>query len=270
MNDAALLRLSTGAAGAEDTSVQAMFEILDARIRVISSSVNLLRQWSMQYAAFRVRPAAADITVVVGSSEHSDDPQPGEGAVIVGDLVRPWTGDEPLFPPLWLPPLDGWLYLRGSAVGRAGEAVLLLSEQRPGRTLLSVAMLTRGAWLLADEIVPLDPQDLLVAPFPTPAGEVEWRADPQLLLGAHAARVAADVGALVFLESIGTNGRPQLAPLTRREALGRLCAHLHRMPVRFQVGMDALVQLCRRTPTYTLAPGSPERSARLLDEELLL
>jgi hypothetical protein len=107
-------------------------------------------------------------------------------------------------------------------------------------------------------------------PFRTPAGEVEWRADPQLLLGAHAARVAADVGALVFLESIGTNGRPQLAPLTRREALGRLCAHLHRMPVRFQVGMDALVQLCRRTPTYTLAPGSPERSARLLDEELLL
>lgn len=296
MNDGALLRLSTGAAAAEDTSVQAMFEILDARIRVISSSVNLLRQWSMQYAAFRVRPAAADITVVVGSSEHSDDPQPGEGAVIVGDLVRPWTGDEPLFPPLWLPPLDGWLYLRGSAVGRAGEAVLLLSEQRPGRTLLSVAMLTRGAWLLADEIIPLDPQDLLVAPFPkalildrealgllgidlahpalmpfrTPAGEVEWRADPQLLLGAHAARVAADVSALVFLESIGTNGRPRLAPLTRREALGRLCAQLHRMPVRFQVGMDALVQLCRRTPTYTLAPGSPERSARLLDEELLL
>ena len=44
--------------------------------------------------------------------------------------------------------------------------MLLLSEQRPGRTLLSVAMLTRGAWLLADEIVPLDPQDLLVAPFP--------------------------------------------------------------------------------------------------------
>ena len=34
MNDAALLRLSTGAAAEDDTSVQAMFEILDARIRV--------------------------------------------------------------------------------------------------------------------------------------------------------------------------------------------------------------------------------------------
>jgi hypothetical protein len=58
MNDAALLRLSNGVGGAEDTSVQAMFEILDARIRVISSSVNLVRQWSTLYAAFRVRPAA--------------------------------------------------------------------------------------------------------------------------------------------------------------------------------------------------------------------
>jgi hypothetical protein len=296
MNDAALLRLSTGAAAADDTSVQAMFEILDARIRVISSSVNLLRQWSMLYAAFRVRPAAADITVVVGSSEDRDDPQPGEAAVIVGDLVRPWTGDEPLFPPLWLPPLDGWLYLRGSAVGRAGEAVLLLSEQRPARTLLSVAMLARGAWLLADEIIPLDPQDLLAAPFPkalildrealgllgidlahpalmpfrTPTGEVEWRADPQLLLGAHASRVAADAGALVFLESAGTNGRPRLMPLARREALGRLCAQLHRMPAGFQASMETLVRLCNRTPAYTLAPGSAEASARLLDEELLL
>jgi hypothetical protein len=296
MNDAALLRLSNGVAGAEDTSVQAMFEILDARIRVISSSVNLLREWSMLYAAFRVRPAAADITVAVGSPNDSDHPRPGEAAVIVGDLVRPWTGEEPLFPPLWVPPLDGWLCLRGTAVGRAGEAVLLLSEQRPGRTLLSVAMLARGAWLLADEIVPLDLEDLLVAPFPkallldrealgllgidlahpalvpfrTAAGEVEWRAEPQLLLGAHASRVAADAGALVFLESAGTSGRPRLMPLARREALGRLCAQLHRVPARFQAGMDALVRLCTRTPTYTLAPGSPEASARLLDEELLL
>jgi hypothetical protein len=295
MNDAALLRLSNGVGGAEDTSVQAMFEILDARIRVISSSVNLVRQWSMLYAAFRVRPAAADITVAVGSPDDRDDPQPGEAAVIVGDLVRPWTGEEPLFPPLWVPPLDGWLYLHGTAVGRAGEAVLLLSEQRPSRTLLSVAMLARGAWLLADEIIPLDPEDLLVAPFPkalvldrealgllgidlahpalapfrTPAGKVEWRAEPQLLLGARASRVAADAGALVFLESAGANGRPRLVPLARREALGRLCAQLHRMPARFQAGMDALVRLCTRTPTYTLAPGSPESSARLLDEELL-
>jgi hypothetical protein len=34
--------------------------------------------------------------------------------------------------------------------------------------------------------------------------------------------------------------------------------------------MEALVRLCARAPTYTFAPGSPESSARLVDEELLL
>jgi hypothetical protein len=181
-------------------------------------------------------------------------------------------------------------------VGRAGQAVLVLSEPSAGKTLLSVSMLARGAWLLADEIVPLDPEDLLVAPFPKallldrealgllgidlahPAlvpfraatGEVEWRAEPQVLLGARASRVAADAGALVFLEGAHANGRPRLAPLTRREALERSCAQLHRVPARFQTGMDALVRLCARTPTYTFTPGTPESSARLLDEELLL
>ena len=296
MNDAALLRLPNGLADGDDASVQAMFEILDARIRVISSSVSLLRQWSMLYAAFRVRPAAADVTVAVGCPDDGDHPQPGEAAVIVGDLVQRWTGEEPLFPPLWVPPLDRWLYLRGTAVGRAGQAVLLLSEPSAGKALLTVAMLARGAWLLADEIVPLDPEDLLVAPFPkallldrqalgllgidvahpaltpfrTRAGEVEWRAEPQLLLGRRASRVAADAGALVFLESSGADGRPRLAPLARREALERLCAQLHRVPARFQAGMEALVRLCARAPTYTFAPGSPESSARLVDEELLL
>jgi hypothetical protein len=296
VNDAALLRLPNGVGGPNDTSVQAMFEILDARIRVISSSVNLLRHWSMLYAAFRVRPTAADVTVAVGSSDDSDHPRPGEAAVVVGDLVRPWTGKEPLFPPLWVPPLDRWLYLRGTAVGRAGQAVLLLSEPSADKTLLSVAMLARGAWLLADELVPLDPEDLLVAPFPkamlldrealgllgidlahpalmpfrSSAGEVEWRAEPQVLLGAHASRVSADAGALVFLDTAGAGGQPLLAPLARREALERLCAQLHRPPERFQAGMDALVRLCGRTPSYTFAPGSPESSARLLDEELLL
>jgi hypothetical protein len=75
---------------------------------------------------------------------------------------------------------------------------------------------------------------------------------------------------LVFLESSGADGRPRLAPLARREALERLCAQLHRVPARFQAGMEALVRLCARAPTYTFAPGSPESSARLVDEELLL
>lgn len=294
-----------------EPSAQAMFDILGARIRVVSASTGLLRRWATLYEAFRARPGLADITVVVRDSA-TEDPPPGEAVVIVGDTVKPWTGTEPLFPPLWEPPLDRWLPLRGTAVGRAGQAVLLLSGPNAGKTLLAVALVARGAWLLADELVPLDPADLLVAPFPKslrlrrealsllgidpahPAllpfradhGEIEWRAEPGRLLGARSSRLAADAGALVFLEPRGdANGgsrhgdrdggrdavpMARLEPLRPREALARLARLLHRVPTDFQAGMEALVRLCDRAPAYSLAPAAhPAESARLLDEALL-
>jgi hypothetical protein len=300
-----------GPLASDETSVQAMFEFLGARIHVISASVGLLRRWATLYEAFRTRSGLADITVVVGCNSDTDEPRPGEAVVIVGDVVKPWNGAEPLFPPLWVPPLDRWLHLRGTAVGRAGQAVLLLSRPNAGKTLLAVALVARGAWLLADELVPLDPADLLVAPFPKslrlrrealgllgidlahPAllpfragdGAIEWRAEPGGLFGARSSRVAADVGALVFLEPRGdasANGgdrdrsgvedasaMPRLEPLRPREALARLAAQLHRTPKDFQAGMEALVRLCDRAPAYSLVPAHPTASARLLDEALL-
>jgi len=316
VTDGALLRNGDGRPGdygplaGDEPSVQAMFEILGARIHVISASVGLLRRWAMLYEAFRTRSGLADITVAVGCHSDTDEPRPGEAVVIVGDAVKPWTGVEPLFPPLWVPPLDRWLHLRGTAVGRAGQAVLLLSRPNAGKTLLAVALVARGAWLLAEELVPLDPADLLVAPFPMslrlrrealellgidlahPAllpfraadGGIEWRAEPGGLFGARSSRVAADVGALVFLEPRGeANGGGDrdrdgaeaasavacLEPLRPREALARLAAQLHRAPKDFQAGVEALVRLCDRAPAYSLVPGHPAASARLLDEALL-
>ncbi|HYY82275.1 MAG TPA: hypothetical protein VFD04_24280 [Actinomycetes bacterium] len=311
MTDAALLQGDDGLLPGTEPSVQAMFEILGAKIHVISASVGLLRRWVTLYEAFRTRPGVADITVAVGCHGDADEPRPGEAVVIVGDAVRPWTGAEPLFPPLWVPPLDRWLHLRGTAVGRAGQAVLLLSRPNAGKTLLAVALVARGAWLLADELVPLDPADLLVAPFPKslrlrrgalellgidlahPAllpfraadGGIEWRAEPGSLFGARSSRVAADVGALVFLEhhgDAGANGADRngggasdpsavarLDPLRPREALARLATQLHQAPKDFQVGMEALVRLCNRAPAYSLVPAHPAASARLLDEALL-
>jgi hypothetical protein len=316
VTDAALLRNGDGRPGddgplaGDELSVQAMFEILGAKIHVISASAGLLRRWAALYEAFRTRPGLADITVVVGCHSDIDEPRPGEAVVIVGDTVKPWTGAEPLFPPLWVPPLDRWLHLRGTAVGRAGQAVLLLSRPNAGKTLLAVALVARGAWLLADELVPLDPVDLLVAPFPKslrlrrealgllgidlahPAllpfraadGGIEWRAEPRDLLDQRSSRVAADIGALVFLEPHGdanANGggdqdgaedasaMARLEPLRPREALVRLAAQLHRAPKDFQAGMEALVQLCGRAPAYSLVPAHPAATARLLDEALL-
>jgi hypothetical protein len=293
-----------------EPSAQAMFDILGAKIHVISASPSLLRRWATLYEAFRTRPGRADITVAVGCHIDTDDPRPGEASVIAGDTVRPWTGAEPLFPPLWAPPLDRWLALRGTAVGRAGHAVLLLSGPNAGKTLLAVALVARGAWLLADELVPLDPADLLVAPFPKslrlrrealgllgidlahPAllpfraadGGIEWRAEPGGLLGERSSRLAADAGALVFLEPPGDAGAAcggdrdgdegagpaaRLERLRPREALARLAALLHRAPTDFQAGMEALVRLCDRAPAYSLNAAHPAANARLLDEALL-
>jgi hypothetical protein len=298
LTDEALLRNGArlgeeGPLAGDEPSVQAMFEFLGAKIHVVSASVGLLRRWATLYEAFRTRPGPADITVVVGCTGDTDEPRPGEAVVVVGDVVKPWNGLEPLFPPLWVPPLDRWLHLRGTAVGRAGQAVLLLSRPNAGKTPLAVALVARGAWLLADELVPLDPADLLVAPFPKslrlrrealellgidlahPAllpfraedGGIEWRAEPGGLFGARSSRVAADVGALVFLEPGGDTGR--LERLRPRDALATLAAQLLRAPKDFQTGMEALVRLCDRAPAYRLHPAHPAASARLLDEALL-
>jgi hypothetical protein len=321
LTDEALLRNGArldeeGPLAGDEPSVQAMFEFLGAKVHVVSASVGLLRRWATLYEAFRTRPGLADITVVVGCTSDTDEPRPGEAVVVVGDVVKPWNGLEPLFPPLWVPPLDRWLHLRGTAVGRAGQAVLLLSRPNAGKTLLAVALVARGAWLLADELVPLDPTDLLVAPFPKslrlrrealellgidlahPAllpfraedGGIEWRAEPGGLFGARSSRVAADVGALVFLEPRGdtgtsangaaagdrdrddaedTSATARLEPLRPRDALATLAAQLLRAPKDFQTGMEALVRLCDRAPAYRLVPAHPAASARLLDETLL-
>jgi hypothetical protein len=295
VTDAALLAVGNGPATADEPSAHAMFRILDARVRVISASVGLLRQWSTVYGAFRVPPGPADITLAIGSRSDLDEPRPGEVAVVAGNVVRLWTGTEELFPPLWVPPLDRWLHLQGSAVGRAGQAVLLLAEPGAGRTLLTVATVARGAWLLADELVPIDPDDLLVAPFPkalrldrealdllevdlahpalvpfrAPAGGIEWRAEADALLGSRRSRVAAAASALVFLEPGGSGHQPRLRALRPRQALERLTAHLHRIPTDLQASMDALVRLCSRTPAYSFLPGPPELGARMLEERLL-
>jgi hypothetical protein len=291
MTDAALLAAGAAATATEEPSAHAMFGILGTRVRVISASVGLLWRWSTVYEAFRTRPGPADVTVAVGSGGDTEEPRAGEAAVVVDHTVRLWTGAEELFPPLWVPPLDRWLVLRGAAVGRAGQAVLVLAEEDAGRTLLAAATVARGAWPLANGLVPVDPDDLLVAPFPealrlgrealaqlrvdlahpalvpvrTPAGGIEWRAQPDALLGSGWSPVAAAAAALVFLEPSGVERRPRLTALRPREALTRLTAHLHRMPADFQASMDALVRLCGRTPAYTLAPGPPGPTAAALE-----
>jgi hypothetical protein len=277
-----------------DQAVRAVFEILGVRVEVVSASVGLLHYWSSVYGAFLAQPGPTEIAVQV-TSQRDDGPVPGEAFITVAGRTRPWEGYGELFPPLGAPPFHRYIYLHGAVVGRAGQAALLLSGPGRGKTMLTVATLARGAWLLSDGVVPIDPEDLLATPFPktlrlrrealellsidlahpalmpfrTRSGTIEWWARPDELLGWRSARVAADVGAIVTLERAGPGAEPTLERLRPREALGQLLGQLYQPPADFLGCVDALVKLCRRAPAYRLAAAAPGPTAKLLDEALL-
>jgi hypothetical protein len=181
--------------------------------------------------------------------------------------------------------------LHGAAVGRAGHAVLLLGRPGTGKTLLALSLVARGANLLADGLLPLDEGDMLLAPFPeairlrreeldqlridpahpalvpfrTPAGVIEWRADPSGLLGQRAARVAAGVAAVVFVEPAAFADEPRLEPIPPAQALQRLQHRFYGPPPDPERTQPALIRVCQQVPAFTLAAGFPDQSVRLLE-----
>src|ERR671930_952209 len=201
-------------------AVEAMFRFLGTDVRVVSASVDLLQHWTAEYGAFRVPPGPAEITVYVDAASHGA-PVPGQVTIERDGLRVPWRGTGPVLPPLAVPPLDRWVGLHGAAVGRAGQAVLLLGAPHAGKTLLALSAVALGARLLADGLLLLDPGDLLLAPFPQalrlrheelallgidpahPAlvpfrprrGAVQWRADPAPLPRQRAGRGGPGVAA---------------------------------------------------------------------------
>jgi hypothetical protein len=286
----------TGPDGEPDTEqnlVEAGFRFLGVDVHVFSQSVRQLQYWCAVFAAFRVAPRPEAIRIRVRRALGEPGPRP---IIEAHGEVREWNGSEELLPPLGVPPFNRWLYLSGSVVGRAGHAVLILAGPETGKTSLVVAALARGAWLLADGLVPLDPADLLVHPFPkslrlpraalqllaiepshpalspfrTRAGEVQWRCEPRALLGRRAANVAADIAAVVLLDASERRGEPTLAPLAPQEAFVQLVRHLHQRPEGTAAATDALVRLARRAPAFELRAGSsPQATAAVLDRLLL-
>jgi hypothetical protein len=273
--------------------VEAMFQFLGTNVRVVSASVPVIQHWTARYGAFRIPPGPADITVRV-NGEGNAAPVPGQVTIEWDGLSRTWQGLGTVLPPLATPPLDRWTYLHGAAVARAGHAVVLIGGPRTGKTLLALTLVARGAKLLADGLLPLDADDLLLAPFlealrlrreeleqlgippahpalvplRTPAGAIEWRADPAGLLGQRAGRVAAGAAAVVVLQPSARAGEPRLQPLSPEQALQQVRHHLHRPAPDSRRTRPALARLCQKVPAFTLVAGPPDRTARLLDELL--
>ena len=271
--------------------VEAMFRFLGTDVRVVSASVRVLQEWTARYGAFRVLPGPPEITVRV---HREDAPLPHLARSPSSERPpRTWRR-RPVLPPVTTPPLDRWTYLHGAAVGRAGHAVLLLGEPGAGKTLLALTLVAGGANLLADGLLPLDDGDMLLAPFleairlrrdeleqlaidpahpalapaRTPSGTVEWRADPPGLLGQRAARVAAGIAAVVFLQAGASARQPRLEPVAPAVALQRLQRSLHRPAPDPGRTRPALARVCQQVPAFALTAGPLGQTARLVDELL--
>lgn len=271
---------------------EVMFRFLGTGVRVVSENVGLLRHWAAVYGAFRISPGPAAVTVHV-HDRGDGPPVPGRVTIEAEGVRRIWWGNGEVLPPLTIPPLDRWVYLRAAAVCRAGRAVVIVAGPRAGKTVLALSTVARGASLQADELLPLDPSDLLLTPFPkavrlrqealsllsiepahpaltpfrTLSGALEWRADPHALLGSRIGRAAAEIGGIVLLGPARA-AEPRLEEVRPDQALPRLLKGVYQ-PLSDAAGTErALRRLCRQVPAYALTAGPPPATARLLDELL--
>jgi hypothetical protein len=270
--------------------LEVLFDFLGTTVRVLSMNVEQLQHWCAVYGEFRVPHREADVTIRVNDPTPSTFPR---GVTIEdGERICLWDGREPLMPPLRQGRLSHWLYIQAAAVGRNGHSALLVGGRRTGKTTLAIACAARGARLIADDMVPLDPDVLLALPWPkslalpssaleaigldpsrpglvpfeTRAGELLWRVPPSTLFGRQVSREANDVAALVFLEPPGRTP-PGLMELPSGEAFERLVRHLEVRPADGAAAADALIRLCRQAPAYTLSC-DPADGAALVDEFL--
>src|SRR3954453_4759603 len=265
---------TTGRQQHNDLWLEVQFDFLGTTVRLLTANVDHLQHWCAVYSEFRVSHREPDVTIRVSDRVSKTTPR---GVTIESDgIVTLWDGRSPLMPPLRTAGLNQYIYLQGAAVARAGHAVLMVGGRRSGRTTLAAASAARGARLLADDLVPIDPTDLLALPWPkslalpgqvltelgvhpnmpglvpffTRAGELRWRTTPTALFGNHQVRVPSDVGAIVFLDG-ASQDVPGLRTLAAGEAFELLVRHLATRPEDREATTDALVRLCRRVPCLT-------------------
>ncbi len=270
---------------------EATYDFLGTRVLVRSAIVDVIQYWNAVFADFRTADADPDVMVCIQD-------WPGSAPCVTvteGYTTATWDGREPLMPPMRRGGMERWLYLQAAAFGHDGHAVLVLGGAASGKTTLAVAAVASGATLVADGVVPVDPGDLLLLPFPkalrlrldalcllgislsnpsvapfrTRAGSVEWRARPRELLGQRAARTASDVAAVILLDSDDRASAPSLRRLGDDETFEALIRHLDQRPNDSEVATDAFVRMCRRVPGYALTAGQPTETVALLDELLV-
>lgn len=212
-----------------------------------------------------------------------------------------WRGERPSGPPVeWHDPADGlaWLddeltvglelrrpdllFVHAAAIAREGRVALLVAESGGGKSTTTWAAMHHGFALLSDELAPVDPQSLLVHPYPraiclkssppdrydlpegTPqAGGTRFIAT-RLLPRAPALPLAV----IAFLAFSPQDPRPSLREISAAESAARLYANCLNALAHGGEGLDAVLSVSPRVRSFVLRSGDLPLTCALLAEAL--
>jgi hypothetical protein len=241
------------------------------------------------YAAFRQPADTADL-------EYSIGRYPSGGFFIArdGETVAESTGDEALdymfiyllekLVAIDLQTLRTDLYfVHASAVSRNGRVILIAAESGTGKSTTTWALLKHGFHYLSDELAPIDPDTLLVHPYPH---ALCLKADPPVpyplpaeitrtektlhipVDSLHAAVTphAEPLHALIFLQRDAAVPAPACTPVSPAEAGARLYANTLNALAHPGSGLETAIRIAGAVPAFNVQAGDLQATCKLIAE----
>jgi hypothetical protein len=177
------------------------------------------------------------------------------------------------------------LFLHAAALEHAGRAVLLVGASGAGKSTAAWGLTHEGFGYLSDELAPLDPETLEVAPYPRalclkadpPAGHplppstlrTPWTLHvPPGELPGGVAGGPIPVDAIFFVDHRAGSAWPSVEPVTKGEAAARLMAHALNPLAHRDAGLDAVSRIASAVTAFRLRSASLPATAALVKAAL--
>ncbi len=173
-------------------------------------------------------------------------------------------------------------FLHAAVLERNGVAIALAGRPGAGKSTTCWALLHRGFRYLSDELGPVDVESGFVhsyarslvlkrdppAPFDVPAGALRTSRTitiPVDRLPSPAADAPLPLAAVVLLDYQGVGHEVSLERVSPACAGAHLYTHALNALAHPAEGLDAAIQIARRTPCYELVSSDLEQSCSLID-----
>lgn len=175
-------------------------------------------------------------------------------------------------------------FLHGAVLGYRGQGIALVAPSGVGKSTTCMELLEYGWAYLSDELVPLDPADLTVHPYPfapslkLPADRVSpphWaRTSRSTYVALSGSMGKVRRGCTFALRHVffllrpgdddGCTGAPASEAVSAGTAAARLYANALNPLAHSEMGLDAAIRIARQVRCWNVCLGDPARSALLI------